>query len=96
MSRILFETLGEEGTIHAFVHYPAGTFPGQDEALNDDTHFNDYGAYQLTKCVVEGIKANHLGIEKYLIQDLQTYDPNHPDSFNRWDLPVSPSMPTLK
>ena len=96
MSRILFETLGEEGTIHTFVHYPAGTFPGQDEALKDDTHFNDYGAYELAKCVVEGIKANHLSIEKYLIQDLQTFDPCHPDSLDNWDFPISPSMPALK
>ena len=31
MSKILFEAMGPEGTLHAFVHYPANTFPGQTE-----------------------------------------------------------------
>lgn len=44
MSKTLFETLGPEGTLEAFVHYPAHTFPGQDQELKDDTHFNSYGA----------------------------------------------------
>src|SRR5262249_35079206 len=38
MSKILFEALGPEGSLKAFVHYPAHTFPGQDEELKDDTH----------------------------------------------------------
>lgn len=96
MSRILFETLGVEGSKHAFVHYPAGTFPGQEEALSDNTHFNNYGAYELAKCVIEGIKANHLKIGKYLINDLQPFDPNHPDSFDLWNFPVSPLMPVFE
>jgi len=30
-SKILFETLGDAGTLHAFVHYPANTFPNQPD-----------------------------------------------------------------
>jgi len=95
MSGILFESLGIEGSKKAFVHYPAGTFPGQDEALKDDSHFNNYGAYQLAKCIVEGIKLNHLELEKYLFDDLPPFDSMHPDSFDDWDLPVSPTILTL-
>lgn len=90
MSGILFEALGVEGTKHAFVHYPAGTFPGQDKELKDDTHFNNYGAYQLAQCIVKGIKENKLGIAKFLLDDLPSFDPGHPDAFENWDLPVSP------
>ena len=93
MSAILFESLGVEGTKHAFVHYPAGTF--QEDELKDNSHFNNYGAYQLAKCIVEGIKTNHLGIEKYLFDDLTPFDPANPDPFNSWELPVSPMISSL-
>jgi lysophospholipase L1-like esterase len=46
-AKTLFEALGPDASRRAFVHYPAGTFPGQDEELKDDTHFNAYGAYEL-------------------------------------------------
>ena len=35
MSKILYEALGTEGSKKLFVHYPAGTFPGQKEELKD-------------------------------------------------------------
>jgi lysophospholipase L1-like esterase len=95
MSARLFKALGIEGSKRAFVHYPAGSFPGQEKAIMDDTHFSNYGAYQLAKCVVEGIKENNLELEKYLLNDLQSYDPLYPDSFENWDLPVSPMIPSL-
>ncbi len=89
MSKTLFEAMGPQGTLKAFVHYPAGTFPGQVKELKDDTHFNAYGAYQLAKCVVEGIKADHLGLAKYLTPDVPAFDPAHPDPADAWHLPAS-------
>lgn len=56
MTGILYEALGEKESKKAFVHYPMGSFEGQKKALADNTHFNPYGAYQIAKCVVEGIK----------------------------------------
>jgi hypothetical protein len=94
MSAELFESLGVEGSKNAFVHYPAGTFPGQNEALKDDSHFSNYGAYELAKCVVEGIRSNQLDLKRYLVDDVQTFHPNHPDSFYDWNLPVSPPIST--
>lgn len=92
MSRAFYEALGPEKSTRAFVHYPAGTFPGQTAELKDDTHFNAYGAYELAKCIVEGIKAEKLGIAKYLVEELPTFDPAHPDSLETWNLPASPFM----
>lgn len=92
MSAAFFESLGVEGSKKAFVHYPAGSFPGQEKELSDDTHFNNYGAYQLAKCVVKGIKANNLELAKYLRKDLENYNPAKPDKLDTWDLPVSPTL----
>jgi lysophospholipase L1-like esterase len=89
MSKALFEALGPDGTLKAFVHYPAGTFPGQEKELKDDTHFSTYGAYELAQCVVEGIRANRLGLVKYLADDAPAFDPSHPDSPDAWKLAAS-------
>ena len=62
MSRRFYEALGPEGSKRAFVHYPAGTFPGQEAELKDDTHFNAYGAYELARAVVEGIRRSGIGL----------------------------------
>lgn len=96
MSRPLFEALGPEGTLKAFVHYPAGTFPGQTVELKDDTHFNAYGAYELAKCVVAGIKAVKLGLAASLTDDVSPFDPAHPDPVVSWHLPASPSTSDTK
>ena len=53
LSKSLFEAMGPDGTLHAFVHYPANTFPDQPEALKDNTHFNAYGAYELGASIVQ-------------------------------------------
>jgi lysophospholipase L1-like esterase len=89
MSKTLFEALGPDGTLTAFVHYRAQTFPGQEKELKDDTHFNAYGAYELAQCVVLGIRANRLGIAKYLADDVPAFDPSHPDPPATWSLPAS-------
>jgi lysophospholipase L1-like esterase len=96
MSKLFYEALGPEKSKKAFVQYPAGTFPGQDRELKDDTHFNAYGAYELARCVVEGIKVNKLGIAKYLVDDaLAPFDPAHPDAVEGWSLPMSPFATTV-
>lgn len=96
MSKILFEALGPEGTLKAFVHYPAGTFPGQSEELKDDTHFNNYGAYELARCVVEGIKVSNLNLKRFLLPETGRFDPAHPDSATAWTLPPSPFVTEQK
>jgi lysophospholipase L1-like esterase len=92
MSKAFYEALGPEKSTRAFVHYPAGTFPGQAAELKDDTHFNAYGAYELAKCIVEGIKTEKLGIGKYLVEGLPKFDPAHPDPVDGWNMPASPSI----
>jgi len=95
MTTRMYDALGVETSTKAFVHYPANTFPGQDKPLADDTHFNGYGAYELAKCIIEGIKANHLGIEKYII-DAPEFDPSKPDNIDTFSLPLSIKSTAVK
>jgi lysophospholipase L1-like esterase len=94
MSKILFEALGPEGTLHAFVHYPADTFPDQPQELKDDTHFNSYGAFELASAIVQNIKDQKLPLSKYLRPDIPKFDPAHPMPFGEWTLPASPFTST--
>lgn len=82
MTRILYEALGVEESKKAFVHYPANTFPNQTKTLEDNTHFNAYGAYQVAKCIVEGIINLNLSLSKHISEDFQPYDPAHPDDID--------------
>jgi len=95
MTKTLYEALGPENSKKAFVIYPANSFPGEPNALNDNTHFNSYGAYELAKCIIDGIKANNLGIKKFLINGLPAFDPAKPDPFDTFSLPLSPHSPVI-
>ena len=81
MTKVLFETLGYEDSKRTLVHYPANSFPGQEKELADNTHFNPYGAYEVAKCVVMGMKQLGLPVVKYLRSDWQDYDPSQPDDW---------------
>jgi lysophospholipase L1-like esterase len=90
MSKTLFEAMGPEGTLKAFVHYPANTFPDQPEALADNTHFNSYGALELAKCIVESMRDQHLSLAKFLRHGIPHFDPAHPDPPSIWTVPPDP------
>ena len=84
MTRTFFEALGYENSKKALVHYPANTFPGQDKPLADNTHFNPYGAYEIAKMVVTGMKQLNLPIVKYLRSDWKDFNPAQPDDYNKF------------
>ena len=84
MTRTFFETLGFENSKRALVHYPANSFPGQTTELADNTHFNPYGAYEVAKMVVMGLKHLNLPIVKDLRTDWRDYGPAHPDDFTQF------------
>ncbi len=56
----------------------------------DGTHTVIYGGYELTKCVVMGIKQNNLDLAKYIVDDFKDFDPAHPDPVESVDIPPSP------
>ena len=97
MTRTLFEAMGEEGSKRAFVHYPAGSYPGQTTAFADNTHFNPYGAYQIAKCVIEGLLEKEIGFLRYLRPEYpRGYNPANPDDFSQFHWNDSPHVDLLK
>lgn len=92
LSKTLFEAMGEPGTLHAFVHYPAHSFPDQPEQLADNTHFNAYGAYELARAIVQSMREQKLPLARYLNSPIPPFDPAHPDPFVEWKLPPSPGF----
>ena len=75
-TKVFFEALGFEDSKRALVHYPAEMY---GRKLEDNTHFNPYGAYEVAKCVVMGMKQLNLPIVKYLRADWQDFNPAQPD-----------------
>ncbi len=83
MSTSFYDALGPEKSKLAFKE-------------GDGTHHNNYGSYELAKCVVEGIKAAKLGIAKYLVRDVPKFDPSKPDPSETFVLPASPVVNNTK
>lgn len=90
MSKILYEAWGPEESRKAFVHYPANTFAGQDKKLEDNTHFNNYGAYQIALCLIKGIRDLGLELTNHLKPGTPEINLNHPIPFRDWKLKHSP------
>ena len=90
MSRVLYEAWGPEESKKAFVHYPAGTFPGQDEALEDNTHFNAFGGNQICKCILRGIQENDSPLKNFIAKDFSSFDPAFPDNPDNFYISPTP------
>lgn len=78
MSIALYEALGPEKAPLAF------------SGGRDATHHSAYGAYELAKCIVEGVRANKLELAKHIVADYKTFDPAHPDPPESFNVPASP------
>ncbi len=88
MSARVFSALGKDRSKLAFVHFPAGAY-GSEKAVSDDTHFSPYGAYELARCVVEGIRAGVPELATRLSPDAGVFDPSKPDAPEAFAVPAS-------
>ncbi|MBS1856578.1 MAG: rhamnogalacturonan acetylesterase [Acidobacteria bacterium] len=77
MSKVFYEALGPAEAVKAF-------------ADGDATHHDNYGSYELARCVAEGIREAKLPLAKYLRDDLPRFDPAHPDPMAGFDIPAEP------
>jgi lysophospholipase L1-like esterase len=82
-SKLFYEALGPEKSKIAFKD-------------GDGTHHNNYGSYELAKCIVEGIKRANLGIAKFLLNDTPVFDPSRPDPVASFSVPASPIITSTK
>ncbi|MGO4770551.1 rhamnogalacturonan acetylesterase [Flavobacterium sp. W22_SRS_FK3] len=96
MTTELYETWGDEPSRKAFVQYPANTFPGQVKALEDNTHFNSFGANEIALCVVKGIRELDIPLKKQIQKEVPNYNPKKPNYFSSWTLPMSDRFETTK
>lgn len=74
MSQTLYEAWGPDKSILAF------------STPRDGTHHNNYGAYELAKCVALGIQRNKLDLARFMEDDARTFDPSRPDPIERLSL----------
>jgi lysophospholipase L1-like esterase len=79
MSRVFYRALG----------------PDLDQAFQDGTHHNNYGSYELAKCVVSGIQADHLPLAASIVDGF-SFNPAQPDPVADFTMPASPNVSTLK
>ena len=96
MTRTFFETLGVENSKRSLVHYPANTYPGQTKAFEDNTHFNPYGAYEISKMVVMGIKDLNLPIASHIKTDFKPFNPAQPDNLEQFHWVKGPFTDAVK
>lgn len=81
MSVAFYEALGSTKSPIAFAN------EGKDA-----THHSPYGAYELARCVVEGIRSAHLDLTQHLTSGAARFDPAHPDPPESWSLPLDPQF----
>ena len=66
------------------------------QAFQDGTHHNNFGSYELARCVVEGIRSNVPSLAKFMALDAGRFDPAHPDDPEQFTMAVSPVEDTKK
>ena len=74
MSRIFYKALGDD----------------IGKVFQDGTHHNNYGSYELAKCVMTGIQADKLPLAKFVAEDFKGFDPAKPDAVATFEMAVSP------
>ena len=67
-----------------------------DAAFQDGTHHNNFGSYEISKCVVEGIRENVPDLAKHLADDVKPFDPAKPDDPDSFVMPESPMKDPTK
>ena len=92
-TKTLFEALGYEDSKRALVHYPKEVY---GKELADNTHFNTYGAYEVAKCVVMGMKELQLPFVEYLRDDWHDFDPAQPDDWQAFKWAPAPMTEATK
>lgn len=73
-SATFYEALGPERSHQAFA------------TMQEGTHHNDYGSYEIAKCVLNGIKDAKLGLAKYIVDDFKGFDPAKPDPIDAFKM----------
>jgi hypothetical protein len=82
MGAAFYEALGVEPSHKAFA------------TPREATHHNDYGSYEIAKCVLQGIRQDKLPLAEFIVDDFKGFDPSHPDAMNGFTIPASAGVTT--
>jgi len=66
------------------------------KAFVDGTHHDNYGSYELAKCIIEGIKRDKLPLAKFIVDDFGNFDPSKPDDVTKFEMPASLNVSAVK
>lgn len=80
MSRVLYRAMGDQLGL----------------AFQDGTHHNNFGSYELAKCMVSGIQQAKLPLAAAIAPDFTGFDPAHPDDATAFQMPASPRASSEK
>lgn len=83
LSKPFYEALGPEASASAFAA-PGGKV--------DNTHHNNYGSYELARCIAAGIRVARLPLAGELIREFRNFDPTRPDDLKSFAVPPSPNF----
>jgi lysophospholipase L1-like esterase len=67
-----------------------------DAAFQDGTHHNNFGSYEIAKCIVEGIRSGFPELAKHLVDDVKPFDPAKPDDPSSFRMALSPMKDPTK
>ena len=80
MSKALYAALGPERSAAAFAA-PGGKV--------DNTHHNNYGSYELARCIVQAIHEQQLPPARFITGEFTGFDPARPDDLAAFKVPPS-------
>jgi hypothetical protein len=67
-----------------------------DAAFQDGTHHNNFGSYEIAKCIVEGIRSGFPELATHLAEDVKPFDPAKPDDPAAFRMAASPMKDPTK
>lgn len=79
MTTAMYEAMGEKASEALLTYLPAGALEGLDKDLKDNTHFCPFGAYEVAKCVIQGICDEVPALSSHLLPGWSGFDPAYPD-----------------
>ncbi len=74
----------------------AGLGGNLNSAFQDGTHHNNFGSYEIAKCVVEGVREELPDLAKFIADDVKPFDPSKPDDPAAFKVPASPMKDPTK
>lgn len=82
LSLRLHLALGPEGSKKAFATAANGEL--------DNTHHNNFGSYQLARCIVQALRDQQHPLATFIAADVAAYSPDRPDNPENFAVPASP------